>query len=144
MKYKLEILVNKPRANVWNLFCADEKISQWQPSIVKIELVSGSSRQPGAVSKWIYKSREREFFLTEKVIACDEPSHFESVFQNEFSENRVDNRFMEQGDQTLWVAETNYKFKTLIMMLLGPFVKNRYVVRSQRDMERFKELAEKE
>ena len=145
MKYKLEILINKSRAEVWNLFCDYQKISLWQPSIIKIESVSGISGQPGAVSKWIYKAKEREYFLSETILSCEESSHFESVFENEFAENSVNNVFAEQGrDQTLWVAETNYKFKTLLMIILGPFMKNKYVVRSKRDMERFKEMVEKE
>src|SRR5215211_3100240 len=103
MKYKLEILINKPRAEVWELFCDHEKIRLWQPSIVRIESVSGGTSQPGAVSKWIYKAKEREYFLTEKILAFEAPDHFESIFENEFAESTVGNRFTEQGQfQTLW------------------------------------------
>ncbi len=144
MKYRLEILIDKSLAEVWNLFCDYEKISLWQPSIIKIEPVSGIPSQPGAVSKWIYRAKEREYFLTETILSREEPTHFENIFRNEFAENSVNNVFTEQGrDQTLWVAETKYNFKTLLMIILGPFMKNRYKVRSKRDMERFKEMAEK-
>src|SRR5215216_4501162 len=144
MKYKLEILIDKPCAEVWGLFCDHEKINLWQPSIIKIEPVSGRTGGPGAVSKWIYKANEREYSLTEKVLSHEEPNRFESVFENEFAETIVDNRFTEWGrNQTLWVAETKYKFKTLLMILMGPFMKKRYVSRSRRDMERFKEMLEK-
>jgi hypothetical protein len=145
MKYRLEILINKSRAEVWNLFCDYEKISLWQPSIIKIEPVSGTTGQIGAISKWIYKASDREYFLTETILSREESTHFENVFRNEFAENSVNNIFTEQGmDQTLWATETKYKFKTLLMIILGPFMKNRYKVRSKRDMERFKELVEKE
>ena len=145
MKYRLEILIHESRTEVWNLFCDYEKIRLWQPSIIKIEPVSGRMGQIGAVSRWIYKANDREYFLTETILSREEPSHFENVFRNEFAENSVNNVFTEQGmNQTLWVTETEYKFKTLLMFILGPFMKNRYVVRSKRDMERFKELAEKE
>ena len=145
MKYKLEILINRSRAEVWNLFCDYEKISLWQPSIIKVEPVSGSTGQIGAISKWIYKANDREYFLTETILSREEPNRFENVFRNEFAENSVNNVFTEQDrEQTLWVAETEYKFKTLLMTILGPFMKNRYVVRSKRDMERFKTMAEKE
>jgi len=144
MKYKLEILIDKPRAEVWGLFCDHEKINLWQPSIIKIEPVSGRTGEPGVVAKWIYKANECEYSLTEKVLSREEPNRFESVFENEFAENTVDNRFTERGrDQTLWVAETKYKFKTLLMILLGPFMKKRYEARSRRDMERFKKILEK-
>ncbi len=145
MKYRLEILIDKSRAEVWNLFCDYEKINLWQPSIIKIELVSGTTGQVGAISKWIYKSNEREYFLSETILSREEPTHFGNIFRNEFAENSVNNIFTEQGrDQTLWVAETKYKFKTLLMIILGPFMKTRYKVRSKRDMERFKKMAEKE
>ena len=128
MKYKLEILINKSRAQVWNLFCDFEKIRLWQPSIIKIEPVGGTTGQIGAVSKWIYKSNDREYFLTETILSREEPTHFENAFRNDFAENSVNNVFMEQGtDQTVWVAETTYKFKTLLMFFLGPFMKNRYI-----------------
>lgn len=144
MRYKLEVLIEKPRAEVWKLFCDQEKINLWQPSIIKIEPISGRTGQPGAVSKWIYKSNEREYSLTEKILSREEPNRFESIFENEFAENTVNNRFIEQGeDRTLWVAETKYNFKTTIMKILGPFVKKRYVTRSMRDMERFKEMLER-
>ena len=145
MKYRLEVLINKSRTEVWNLFCDYEKISLWQPSIIKIEPVSGRTGQLGAVSKWIYKANDREYFLTETILSREEPNHFEDVFRNEFAENFVDHHFKDKGnDQTVWVAETKYKFKTLLMSILGPFMKNRYLVRSKRDMERFKEMVEKE
>jgi hypothetical protein len=42
------------------------------------------------------------------------------------------------------VVETKYKFKTLLMKVVGPLLKKNYVARSQRDMERFKEMVERE
>ena len=145
MKYRLEILINKSRAEAWNLFCDYEKLHLWQPSIIKIEPVSGTTGQIGAVSKWMYKANDREYFLTETILSREEPTHFENVFRNEFAENSVNNIFTEHGrDQTMWVAETTYKFKTVLMNILGPFMKNRYIVRSKRDMERFKGMVEKE
>ncbi len=145
MKYRLEILINRSRTEVWNRFCDYDKVHLWQPSIIKIEPVSGRTGQVGAVSKWIYKANDREYFLTETILSREEPNQLETVFRNEFAENSVTNVFTEQGSgQTLWVAETNYKFKTLLMSILGPFMKNRYIVRSKKDMERFKEMVEKD
>jgi hypothetical protein len=38
--------------------------------------------------------------------------------------------------------ETEYAFKTLLMKIVGPLMKKNFVARTQRDMERFKEVAE--
>lgn len=79
----------------------------------------------------------------EKVTCRDELTCFESVYENKFAKNTVKNTFIEQGtDQTLWVTETEFKFKTLFMRILGPVMKKNFVLRTQREMERFKEMVE--
>lgn len=144
MKFKLELLIDKPRAEVWKAFDDPKRMKDWQPSLVKHELIKGISGQPGAVTKLTYKQKEREFTLTETVTRREEPNHLDSSYENEFAVNTVDNTFIEQGNgKTLWVVDTEYKFKTLAMKIMGPFLKKNFVARTQRDMQRFKEMVEK-
>ncbi len=144
MKYKTELLINKPRADVWKVFDNPENMKVWQPSLIKFETISGIQGQPGAVSNLTYKEKEREFSLLEKVIHRDEPGSLEGMYENEFADNSIRNVFIEQGtDQTLWVVETEYKFKTLLMKMLGPVMKKNFVARTEKDMERFKQMVEK-
>ena len=99
--------------------------------------------QVGAVSKLTYKEGEREFSLIEKVIHRDEPHSFDGIYENNFADNIIQNKFIEQDkDQTLWVVETEYKFKTLLMKIMGNVMKKNFVKRTQRDMQRFKEIVE--
>lgn len=143
MKYKLEITIHKPRADVWQAFDSTENLKQWQPSLKKFEHASGTPGQPGAVSTLTYEENNREFSLTEKVTHRDEPSQFDGFYENEFSTNIIKNSFIEKGEnETLWIVETKFSFKTLIMKILGPIMKRNFVRRSYRDMERFKEFAE--
>lgn len=145
MQFKIEILINRPRVAVWAFFTDPEKTKLWQPTLISIEPVHGIRGQLDAEAKWMYKENEREFSLTEKVLLCEEPSRFESQFENEFAKNVVKHVFIEQSkDQTLWVAETTYMFKTLLMKILGPIAKKNYAARSQQEMERFKERIENE
>ena len=143
MKYKLEFIINKPREEVWKAFDSTENLKQWQPSLKKFELVSGTPGQPGAVSMLTYEENEREFSLTERITLRDEPGRFDSVFENEFSDSLIKNTFIEKGaSETLWVSETTFRFKTLIMKIVGRLMKRNFVRRTYRDMERFKEFAE--
>jgi len=143
MKFKLETTINKPRAEVWKAFDNVENMSKWQPTLTNHELLSGTLGQPGAVSKLTYKAGEREFTLIEKVIHRDEPSEFDGVYENDFADNIIKNKFIEQGNaQTRWVIETEFKFKTLVMKIMGNVLKKNYVKRTERDMQRFKEMAE--
>jgi len=143
MKFKLEAIINKPRADVWKAFDNVENMQKWQLALTNHELLSGTSGQPGAVSKLTYKEGEREFALVEKVTHRNEPNELDGVYENVFADNGVKNKFIEQGkDQTLWVVETEFKFKTLLMKIMGNVLKKNYVKRTERDMQRFKEMAE--
>jgi len=143
MKFKLETLINKPRIAVWQAFDNIENKQKWQPSLTNQELLSGTLGRPGAVSKLTYKEGEREFTLIENVTHRNEPGEFDGIYENDFADNIIKNKFIEQGkDQTLWIIETEFKFKTLLMKIMGNVLKKNYVKRTQREMERFKEMVE--
>ena len=143
MKFKLELPIHKPRADVWKAFDNTENIKKWQPTLIKFEPVSGAPGQPGAISKLTYEEGRREFTLIEKITHRDEPSSFDGIYENNFTDNIVRNKFIEHGQhQTLWVTETEFRFKTLIMKIMGPMMKKNFIARTQKDMERFKEMAE--
>lgn len=143
MKFTLELPLKRSRTEVWRAFDNPENMKKWQPSLVSFEMISGTQGQPGAVSKLTYKEREREFSLRERVTYREEPHRLDGVYENNFADNTVRNTFIEQDkDNTLWRVETEFKFKTLFMRILGPIMKKNFVIRTQRDMERFKELLE--
>jgi uncharacterized protein YndB with AHSA1/START domain len=144
MKFKLELAINKPRTEVWKIFTNPENLSKWQPSLTKVESVSGTPGQPGAVSNLTYEEGGREFSLMEKVIRRNDPNRFDVIYENKFTDNPVNNTFIEQGEnETLWVVEAEFQFKTVPMKVLGPLLKKKFVTRTQKDMERFKDLMEK-
>ena len=143
MKFKLELPINKPRADVWKSFDNAENIKKWQPTLVSFEPVSGMPGQPGAVSKLTYKEGNRNLILTEKITRRDEPNGFDGVYESEFADNAIRNTFIEQGkDQTLWMMETEFIFKSFLMKIMGPLMKKSFVTRTEADMQRFKEMTE--
>jgi hypothetical protein len=144
MKFALELSLQKSRDEVWKAFDNSENTKIWQPSLVNLETISGTQGQPGAVSKLTYKEGKREFSLIEKVTHRAEPDRFDVVYENEFADNTVKNTFAAVSDnETLWRMEVEFKFKTLVMKLIGPSMKTNYILRTERDMERFKEFMEK-
>lgn len=143
MKFTLELPIHKPRAEVWNAFDNPQNMSKWQRSLISFETLSGTQGQPGAVSRLTFEEHGRQFELLERVTYRDEPNRLDGVYENNFADNIVRNTFLEKGkDQTVWVVETEYKFKTLLMRILGPIMKKNFVARTQKHMERFKEMAE--
>ena len=145
MKYRLEFTIDKPRSEVWQAFTDPEKMKLWQPALANIEQITGTPGQAGSESRLNFKENEREFSLIEKITQRQEPETLSQVYENSFAVNTVKNIFLPQGDsQTLWITETEYKFKTLLMKIIGPVYRKNFTARTQQDMNRFKELVEKE
>ena len=144
MKFALELPLQKSRDKVWKAFDNPENTKIWQPSLINFETVSGTQGQTGAVSKLTYKEGKREFSLIEKVTHRAEPDRFDVIYENEFADNSVKNTFVIVNDnETLWRSEVEFKFKTIIMKLIGPSMKTNYILRTERDMQRFKDFVEK-
>jgi uncharacterized protein YndB with AHSA1/START domain len=145
MKYALELPIHRPLEEVWKAFDDRQNMSKWQPTLVEVETIRGIQGQPGAVSRLTFEENGRKFSLMETITRRDEPHRLDTLYENEFAANTVSNRFTEQGPaETLWIVETEYRFKTVIMRVLGPLLKKNFVARTQREMERFKAIAEKQ
>jgi hypothetical protein len=143
MKFSLELPIKRSRAEVWKIFDNAENMSKWQPTLKKFENVSGTPGQPGAVSILTYEEGPREFTLTEKVTLRVEPERFDGIYENDFADNPIRNTFIATNEnETLWKMDVEFAFKTLIMKIVGPLMKKNFVIRTQRDMQRFKELVE--
>ena len=145
MKFRLELQINKPRAEVWRAFANPQNMDKWQRSLISFDTISGNQGQPGAVSRLTFEENGRQFELIERVTYRDEPTRLDGVYENDFTDNTVKNTFIEKGkDQTLWVVETEFKFKTLVMKIFGPIMKKNFIARTKKEMEQFKEMVENE
>ncbi len=144
MKYTIELIINKPRGEVWQAFNDPENMKDWQTSLTAIELLNGIPGQPGAESKLMFEEKGRAYSLLEKIISCQPPESILQSYENQFSISTINNSFLEQEqNQTLWITETEYKFKTFLMKIMGPVYKKNLVARTRRDMERFREMVKK-
>jgi uncharacterized protein YndB with AHSA1/START domain len=143
MKYELELTIDRPRAAVWQAFDSTDNLKEWQPSLIRFEHVSGTPGQAGAISELTYNENDRKFTLLEEITLREEPNRFDGVYKNEFSDSFLRNTFIEKGEnETLWVVETEFKFKTLPMKIMGPLMKRNFVRRTYRDMEHFRDFVE--
>jgi hypothetical protein len=144
MKYTLQLSIDKARDGVWLAFHDPELVKLWQPSLTGVQLLHGTTGEVGAESKLTFTEKEREFSLIERITSCQEPEMLDQVYENEFAVNTVKNSFIDQGEnQTLWIAETEYKFKTILMKIMAPLYKKNFAARTKRDMQHFKEMVEK-
>jgi hypothetical protein len=144
MKFTLVLPIARSRTEVWKAFDNPEFLKNWQPTLVKHEVIEGKQGQPGAVSRLTYLEGAREFSLMEKITFRAEPDRFDGIYENNFAEDSICNTFIASGEnETIWKAEVEYRFKTLPMKIVGPLMKKNFIARTERDMARFKEFVEK-
>jgi hypothetical protein len=143
MKYNIELLIDKPRSEIWQAFNDPEKLKIWQPSLSAIEVINGTQGKSGAESMLTFEENGRVYSLVERITFCQEPESVHQLYDNQFAINTVKNSFIVQGqNQTLWATETDYNFKTVLMKIMGPFYKKNFATRTERGMQLFKEMVE--
>ena len=145
MKYKLDIIINKPVDEVIKLFDNPDNLKKWQPELVSFEHISGEEGQPGAKSKLVYLMGKRECEMIETIETRQLPEDFTATYETKGVFNRIENRFKPVGaDQTHWTTSNEFKFTSLGMKLMGFFMKKAFPKQSMQFMQQFKNFAEKE
>jgi hypothetical protein len=144
MEYKLDIIINKPVAEVVALFENPDNLKEWQPELVSFEHLSGDKGQPGSKSKIVYLMGKRECEMIETIERNELPEMFIATYETNGVVNRMENRFKAVGsDQTHWTTNNEFQFTSLGMKLMGFFMKKAFPKQSMQYMQQFKDFAEK-
>ncbi len=142
MQFHFELIIQRPRQEVWDCFDNTGNLLKWQPTLVSFDHQYGAPGQVGAVSRLTYVENAREIILAETITARNEPKCLEGRYENEMCTNTVHNTFEEVSPtKTMWVMKCELKFRG-VYKLMEPFMKGMIANRLRDDMQRFKELAE--
>ena len=153
MKYTDSIEIALPRKRVVLLISDHELLPKWLRGLVLHEPLHGGHGQVGTESRVVLQMGQEEMECTETItrreptdlrqLANDEVVHFdrEIVAQGMWSVTR--DRFSEVGPETtLWECENEYRFTSLPMRLLAPFMRGAFRKQSRQHMQDFKAFAE--
>jgi len=142
MKYTLEIEIDRPRAQLVELFENPDNWSKWQDSLVSFEPVHGEPGTGGSVTKLVHKLGRREIEMTETVESSNLPDDMTCRYESTGAWNRVIHRFYESArHKTRWEFETEFRC-TGILYLMALVMPGMFRKASWKDMTRFKEFAE--
>jgi hypothetical protein len=146
MKYKSSIVINKPQADVAELFADPGNLVEYQDGFVRKELVSGKMGEVGAVSKMYYKYGERDMELTETITSNRLPDSFEATYHHEHMDNTMKCTFEPLGDdKTRYQAEYEYtRINWVMPRLMTILFPNMYRKQGEKWMEQFREFVEKQ
>ncbi len=153
MKYTISIEIAMPRDAVAQLLADPVHIPKWLRGIVLHEPLSGVHGQVGTRSRVVMQMGQQQIEATE-IITRREPAdlgkipkgsvvHFEREIVVEGMWNAVRDQLTEASpDTTLWVSESEYRFSSLLMRLMGLLLPGTFRKQSQQHMQDFKAFAE--
>jgi hypothetical protein len=153
MKYTISIEIALPREEVAQLLADPAHLPKWLRGMVQHEPLSGVHGQVGTISRVVMQTGQQKFEGTE-TITRREPAdlhripkgsvvHFEREIIGEGMWSVVRDRLTEASpDTTLWVSESEYRFSSLLMRLVGILMPGAFRKQSQQHMQDFKAFAE--
>ncbi len=145
MKYTRTTVIDLPRARVVELFDDPDNLSKWQEGLQSFEHLSGEPGQPGSTARLVYEHRGRNVEMIETIVTRNLPDEFSGTYETEGVWNEVRNSFVEEGpNRTRWVTETDFRFSSIRMRLMGIFMRPLFGRQTQKFLNDFKAFAERE
>ncbi|HXV93851.1 MAG TPA: SRPBCC family protein [Pseudonocardia sp.] len=153
MKYTVSIEIAQPREHVVQLLADPAHIPKWLRGLVLHEPLNGMHGQVGTESRVVMQTGQQTMELTETItrrdpadlheIPRDSIVHFEREIVAKGMWNAARERLTEAGPETtLWESENEYRFSSLPMRLMVPFMRGAFRKQSLQHMQDFKAFAE--
>jgi hypothetical protein len=153
MKYTVSIEIALPLEAVAQLLADPEHLPKWLRGLVLHEPLLGMHGHVGTQSRVVMQMGQQQFEATE-TITRREPAelrsipkgsviHFEREIVGEDMWSVTRDRLTEAGPATtLWVQESEYRFSSVLMRLVGLLMPGAFRKQSQQHMQDFKAFAE--
>lgn len=153
VKYTVSIEIALPRDRVVQLLADPALMPRWLRGLVRHEPLSGAHGELGATSRVVLQHGQQTMECTE-TITRREPAdlsaippggvvHFEREIVGEGMWNAVRDRLTDAGPGTThWESESEFRFDSVMMRLVGLLMPGAFRKQSRRHMEDFKAFAE--
>jgi len=142
MKYTCEVTIDKPRNETVALFDNPDNLKYWQKGLVSFEHVTGEPGKPGAESIIKYDMGKRKVEMIETITYNQLPDEFHSNYTANGVVNIQRNFFADEGTETKWTSESEFKFSGFMKFLVFFMGKGAFQKQTQSYMEDFKSFAE--
>lgn len=144
MKYEVDIIINKPRAEVVAKFDSVENLYHWMKGLQSFETYQGEAGSNGAKSKVIFQSGKRRIEMIETITDNSLPESMAGTYDAPGVHNIVINRFEEVDENTTrYVSDQEFQFKSLGMKFFGWLMPSAFKRQSMNYLIAFKNFVEK-
>jgi len=142
MKFRSEIIINKPVKNVYKFTVNPKNLFRWVDGFEKFKPLKGKSRQVGSTGIHIYNDKEGKLEVQEEVLALQVNKNIKTHLSHKNMETTLDFRFLDQGDSTKIIVEVKVHLKPLLFNIVAPFVKTPMKKQQLADLKRLKNFLE--
>lgn len=142
MKYSVDIEINKPVDEVVKLFDDPDNMDKWMEGLQNYEQISGTPGQPGAKSRFKFKTGKREIEMIETITRRNLPEEYTMTYEAKGVFNIVTNRFISiPGSKTKYANDQEFQFKGFmkIIAFLMPGVFKKQSLKYMLDFKNFVE-----
>ncbi len=141
MQYNCQIEINHARDRVTALFDDPIHLPKWQEGLQSFELISGIQGAVGSKSRIRFKMGKREIEMIETLEVYNLPEEFTATYEADKVFNRNVNRFIEEGNRTIWRMECEFQC-TGVLRILAALFPGMFRRQTQKMMRAFKAFAE--
>ena len=142
MHYTVEVEIDLPRNQVFELFDNTDNLYKWQEGLQYFEHLSGEAGRVGAKSNMRFRIGDREINLVETITLKRLPDRFDGTYETKGVFNIVKNTFRSEAtDKTRWISENEFRFSG-VMRITALMMKGAFRKQSLKYMRDFKAFAE--
>lgn len=140
MKYTTEIIINKPRTEIIQVFEDSSLLPHWQRGLKRSRVISGKDGEEGSKRKLYITIEGQSIKMTETILKKDLPEEWHGRYTSKGMESIQRNYFVVLNEQqTKWTSYSEFKFSgfmKLVSTLLPDIFKKRSVL-VQQDFKAF-------
>lgn len=143
MKYSVSNTINKPMDVVMERLNDPDSMLEWMEGLQKVEHISGTPGEEGAISDLHFIHKKKEMKLRETILEQNLPDQIKFSYHSPMGYNEVELRFESLGPDS--VKQTNNSYFELkgAMKLFGFLFKGIFKKQSLKYLDAFKNYAEK-
>lgn len=144
LKYSFELDIHAPLEKVSDLFGDHDNVKHWQPTLIRMEHVSGELRQQGAVHRLVHKMGNREVEMIETLVDIKPPHRFVATYEADKVWNRFACEFSDNGNGTThWHMRSEFQCSGImrVMIWVAPGLFRKQSRQAMRDFKAFAESA---
>ncbi|WP_019038968.1 SRPBCC family protein [Psychroflexus tropicus] len=140
MKYSTEIIIQKPRQEIIEVFENSDLLPHWQRGLKRSRVVSGKAGEVGSKRKLYIRMEGQNIKMTETILKKKLPEEWHGKYSSKGMESIQKNYFEAlTSNETKWTSYSEFKFSgfmKLVSTILPDIFKKRSVL-VQQDFKAF-------